>query len=163
MTNTEYVAGFYFSNDLTSVLLVRKAKPAWQKGKLNGIGGKVGGIRNMATGEIISEESPESTMVREFLEETGIKTKQSDWLRFCVLNCKPSRIHFYAIKSSYSVSDLAKFEGVAKDADPTNPEYIEHYYLAKLGGPVIPNLNWLIPMALNKLNNVDGSFDVLEC
>jgi hypothetical protein len=34
------VAGFLFRNNDTEVALIRKNKPDWQKGKLNGIGGK---------------------------------------------------------------------------------------------------------------------------
>jgi hypothetical protein len=37
----EYVCGFMFANDFTEVALIRKNKPEWQRGKLNGIGGKV--------------------------------------------------------------------------------------------------------------------------
>ena len=37
----EYVCGFLFSPDRKKVLLIRKRRPAWQAGKLNGVGGKV--------------------------------------------------------------------------------------------------------------------------
>ena len=37
----KYVAGFLFSNDYKYVALIKKEKPAWQKGKLNAIGGKI--------------------------------------------------------------------------------------------------------------------------
>ena len=36
----KYVAGFMFSEDRRLVALIRKSKPEWQKGKLNGIGEK---------------------------------------------------------------------------------------------------------------------------
>jgi 8-oxo-dGTP diphosphatase len=35
-----YVLGFMFSSDHSEVALIRKRKPEWQRGKLNGIGGK---------------------------------------------------------------------------------------------------------------------------
>lgn len=55
-----YVLGFAFDFDLEHVALIRKNRPKWQAGRLNGIGGKVD-----------EGEHPESAMVREFDEETG--------------------------------------------------------------------------------------------
>lgn len=66
-----YVLGFAFDYECPdlSVLLIRKAKPAWQKGKLNGVGGK-----------IEPGEKPLVAMVREFFEETTILTEEKDWI-----------------------------------------------------------------------------------
>jgi len=36
---TKYVVGFRFCGE--QVLLLRKQRPAWQNGKLNGVGGKI--------------------------------------------------------------------------------------------------------------------------
>jgi 8-oxo-dGTP diphosphatase len=36
-----YACGFLFSLDRTRVLLIRKRRPAWQAGRLNGVGGKI--------------------------------------------------------------------------------------------------------------------------
>jgi 8-oxo-dGTP diphosphatase len=57
----EYVCTFLFSEDRSRVLLIRKNRPAWQAGKLNGIGGK-----------IERGETPLEAARREFLEETGV-------------------------------------------------------------------------------------------
>ena len=35
-----YVVGFAFSADMSRVLLIRKNRPLWMAGKLNGIGGR---------------------------------------------------------------------------------------------------------------------------
>src|SRR5690242_7587733 len=76
-----YTVGFFFNEDLSKVLLIRKAKPPWQAGRLNGIGGSFEGT-----------ESPEKCMDREFLEETGndktlrlyLRTRflYRDWIKF---------------------------------------------------------------------------------
>jgi 8-oxo-dGTP diphosphatase len=65
---TEYVLGFAFNSDKDYVVLINKNKPNWQKGSLNGVGGKI------ETGE-----TEGNAMVREFYEETGVKTKSFEW------------------------------------------------------------------------------------
>lgn len=65
--NQLYVLGFAFTTD-GRVALIRKIKPAWQAGKLNGIGGKVE-----------ADEDSVSAMVREFREETGVSTPPQAW------------------------------------------------------------------------------------
>ena len=73
----DYVCGFAYAPrstvvaSTTHVLLLRKSKPAWQAGKLNGVGGKV------EIGETASH-----AMVREFFEETGIQSQMADWAVF---------------------------------------------------------------------------------
>ena len=63
-----YALGFAFNVGLTQVALIEKLKPDWQKGKLNGIGGKVNNFENYNL-----------AMVREFEEETGVKTQEGEW------------------------------------------------------------------------------------
>ncbi len=63
----EYVLGFVFekeshASDTPCVLLILKQRPAIQKGKYNGIGGKIEK----------SDRLPMLAMRREFVEETGI-------------------------------------------------------------------------------------------
>ncbi len=36
-----YVVGFCFNGDMSKVVLIQKNRPAWQVGKLNGVGGMV--------------------------------------------------------------------------------------------------------------------------
>lgn len=57
-----YCLGFVFYD--RKVLLLRKNRPKWQAGKLNGLGG-----------HIEDNESPWSAMQREFQEETGFDQK----------------------------------------------------------------------------------------
>lgn len=65
---TMYVLGFAF-DDLGRVALVRKNRPDWQRGKLNGIGGKVEpGDLNLLT-----------AMQRKFREEAGVNVPHTDW------------------------------------------------------------------------------------
>jgi len=57
----EYVLGFLFNEPADAVLLMKKLRPEWQAGFLNGIGGKVE-----------PGEPPAGAMVRECEEETGL-------------------------------------------------------------------------------------------
>lgn len=78
MSTTRYCLGFMFSEEVHTpkirqpvVVLIRKNKPKWQEGHLNGVGGKVE-----------ANEYPIYAMVREFEEETGVKTITDDWTHF---------------------------------------------------------------------------------
>ena len=57
----EYVVTFLFTMDYKSIWLIEKQKPAWQKGCLNGIGGK-----------IERGEAPQQAAIREIKEEAGV-------------------------------------------------------------------------------------------
>jgi len=70
-----YVAGFCFSTDSKYVALIRKNRPKWQAGKLNGIGGHVE----------LTDTNPRETMVREFKEETGLAIPYNKWENFVIL------------------------------------------------------------------------------
>ena len=72
-----YVLGFAFSQNKQNVLLIKKNRPAWQAGKLNGVGGK-----------IEEGETPAQAMVREFEEETGIKSTEADWQPYAHLGSR---------------------------------------------------------------------------
>jgi len=77
-----FVLGFAFSETAGSVLLVRKLRPEWQKGLLNGIGGK-----------IEKGESLLQAMHRECKEETGLSL---NWLRKGIIQGKHSAEEGYA-------------------------------------------------------------------
>lgn len=65
----EYVIGFLFSTGLDRVVLIKKNRPSFLAGKLNGVGGK-----------IEPDERPIDAMRREFFEETGFYVAR--WLKF---------------------------------------------------------------------------------
>lgn len=171
-----YVVGFLFSADGNRVVLVLKSKPAWQRGRLNGVGGKVEP----------SDASMRDAMIREWREETG-DTSEIDWRQFCTL---ASQI-VYDPKHDQRGWEIAFFAAVG-DADgvvdnqATGEEtlalwYIDadrcryvrpieqrlqlemyHREIAHAGKPV-PNLAWLLPMAWNFLSGADRvAFDVKE-
>lgn len=68
----KYVLGFAFTKDKSEIILIEKQKPDWQKGKLNGVGGKV-------EPDDVNETD---AMIREFREETGVDTSPEQWHKF---------------------------------------------------------------------------------
>jgi 8-oxo-dGTP diphosphatase len=140
-----YVCGFAFTNELQRVVLIQKTKPAWQKGKYNGVGGK-----------IEQGEEPIDAMVREFYEETGVTIAAAEWTQFAILENNDWIVYFYK-----AITD------VAANVQTTTEERVELIDLEHLlyeGGidRSVPNIQWLIPMALQNdvvLANVNYADD----
>jgi 8-oxo-dGTP diphosphatase len=121
-----YVVGFMFNPAENAVLLLRKNRPTWQVGKLNGIGGRVE-----------DGETPQQAMRRECVEEVGLDV--DSWNEFCVLSVGP------IMNASVMTDEL--------------PEVVNAFALPF---DVIPNLKWLIPMALSMRFERINYFDVQE-
>lgn len=126
MTGQAYVVGFLFREmPLAHVALIQKRKPEWQAGKLNGIGGKI---------EL--GESAEAAMRREFREETGADVLI--WQPFALLAWRSDMIHFFCARSDQTV------------IRSTTDEEVDWYPVSLLDRlPIIPNLRWLVPLALH--------------
>lgn len=124
-----YVAGFMFSRDKSLVLLVEKMTPAWQRGLLNGIGGK-----------IEAGEAPIEAMIREFAEETGVETTAEEWTEF---------VH-YICQDVYEVHFYRAFTDKIDSARTIEDEVISTFKSDCLPKNVIFNLNWLIPLSLDE-------------
>jgi len=124
-----YVTGFIFSEDLTHVVLLEKLSPSWQKGLFNGVGGK-----------IENDELPAQAMVRECEEETGVFIRENDWVHYVHLK-KPN---YFELDVFFAISDLAF------SAKSTEKEQVHILKINKLPKNIIPNLKWLIPLALDQ-------------
>ena len=123
---TQWVVGFLFRDECEAAL-VMKARPAWQAGKLNGVGGKVE-----------EGETPLAAMRREFLEEAGVAI--NDWREYARLSVAAGDIHFFVAHGEYTIASMTD-EGVG------------WYHVATLRElPVIENLRWLVPLALDREN-----------
>lgn len=122
----QYTCGFLFSEDGSRVLLIRKLKPAWQAGKLNGIGGKVE-----------AGETALCAMVREAREEAAL-TDAVAWQHFASIDGTDFHVSFYR---AFGDPDW----GSAQTAEP-----LEVHPSHDLPADVLPNLRWLIPLALDR-------------
>lgn len=120
----KYVVGFMFSESLLEVLLILKNKPSWQKGKYNGVGGKIEKF-----------EEPTDSMTREFWEETGVMYDK--WDEFLILRGDDWIVHFFR----------AADEKAFNHARSTTEEKIFRALSMGLPTNVIPNLRWIVPLA----------------
>lgn len=120
-----YVVGFCIFLPTNEVVLIKKEKPAWQKGLLNGVGGKV------EIGEVPSE-----AMVREFMEETGVKTQEKDWQLLSCLEDEFGTCNFYFMKSR----EVLPVRSIEKEQVVVVPA-------SNLPDNVVYNLRWMIPLA----------------
>lgn len=136
---THYVAEFMFDETLQNVALIRKLKPAWQKGKLNGIGGKVE-----------EGEAPYDAMVREFWEETDCNTVVSQWNQLAQLKGPDWQVDFYATRGTLAALNSATDEKVEVHPVKKVVQWLD----------VIENLTWLIPLAIDHLT--DGRPAIVE-
>lgn len=129
---TNYVAGFALDYAGTHVLLVRKNTPEWQRGLLNGIGGKVE-----------PEEGTYNAMVREWQEETGTYIGPADWRLLVTLHSGEHTIDFFTTRQS--IRYLETLHTHTNDVD----EDLELWNVLDLAarGDKIPNLAWLVPLA----------------
>lgn len=124
-----YVTGFLFSKNSSHIVLIEKLSPEWQKGFFNGVGGK-----------IEPGENAIDAMAREFNEETGVLIPAEQWQCYAQI-FRPSH---YDLDVFFAHSDLAF------NARTVEKEEVFVVELSKLPTNLIPNLNWLIPLALDK-------------
>ena len=128
------VCGFLFDESKEQVVLIHKQRPAWQKGRLNGVGGKVE-----------PGETPLQAMVREFEEETGVRIEE--WEEFGTLSDKA---HGFYVVFFRAVRPLDIVESVKSVTDEqvvlvqTSTMFEQH---------TIRNLRWVVPAAM------DGEID----
>ena len=123
---SQYVAGFMFDARYAEhVALIKKTKPPWQNGLLNGIGGK-----------IEPGESPAQAMVREFREETGCQTAADQWKFFVTISGSGWQV-FFAV----TAGEL----GLLKS---TTAEMVQVLDMSAITSwNLVPNLCWILPLA----------------
>lgn len=123
---TEYVLGFMFSEDFEQVALIRKNRPEWQAGLLNGIGG-----------HIEPEELPHDAMVREFKEEAGVDI--TSWVPYAKMIAEGR----FAVYVFYCSGNLNKLKTMTD-------EPIVNIWVSELCmETTVESLPWLIPLALD--------------
>jgi 8-oxo-dGTP diphosphatase len=120
------VIGFLFDGR-GNFLLIEKNHPAWQKGRLNGIGGK-----------IERGETPLQAMIREFREEAGAAV--TFWREFALVTGDGYKLYLYTAKENVKLNPTP-------DEGPIN-----WYPVDNLPPNILLNMRFLIPMADYKFN-----------
>ncbi len=143
-----YVLGFPFYKDMTQqfveqatrILLLKKRKPPSHKGLLNGFGGKI---------EEEKKETAVEAMVREFKEETGLATEHKEWALFAVLEGKDYKV--FCFMAWMEEARLTKAHNAVEAC----------HYINVNGLPynVVPDLRYLIPLALDRTKAVVNIYD----
>lgn len=131
-TMQTYTVGFIFNPSLERVLLIEKLRPAWQKGKLNGIGGK-----------IEPNEESAACVAREAHEECGLATKKHEWTPVVAMQGPDWAVDVYA----------HVYAGNTTDAITKEDEKVEWFDVAALPAHTMTNLPWMIHLAVDKLKN----------
>ena len=114
-----FAMGYLFDGK-GNVALIRKNRPDWQKGRLNGIGGK-----------IEKGEAPLQAMVREFREEAGAAVM---WRQFAELTGDGYRLYCFTAKDKVEITTMTD-------------EEVGWYPVDDLPANVLANARFLIPMA----------------
>jgi 8-oxo-dGTP diphosphatase len=136
----KYVIGFVFDLKNQKVMLIKKNRPASQKGLLNGVGGKVEGPAEDA--------DPVLAMVREAKEESGFESESKDWHLFHnELHISGNDLYFFVT----STEDLASKVKTTTDEVIFLVDYAldwKRNFNRVVGtAQMMYNLNWLLPMA----------------
>ena len=145
----KYVLGFAFWRD--QVALIYKTKgPEYVLDTWNGIGGK-----------IEADETGSAAMSREFFEETGLQIDSGRWGLFASQDGDSQDGSEYSLRM-YSVhlpweDDFTNIENTEGDGEIVNWTPVEYIRNGMLKVP--PNLNWIIPLALD---GTTGFLDIRE-
>lgn len=135
-----YVVGFMFDDQLQQVCMIRKNRPIWQDGKLNGIGGR-----------IMDLECPIHAMVREFEEETGVKTLAATWAHVVTLRFPYAEIEVFAAQNTLALDQ----------ARTTTDEQVMKVlsYPAAINSPgygFVENVPPLVALSMQRLTDREG-------
>jgi 8-oxo-dGTP diphosphatase len=154
MAIQNYVVGFMFNPVYSEVVLIRKTKPAWQRGLLNGVGGKVEPGEDFLT-----------AMNREFEEETGVHGLK--WKKFAEIIIPNTNDPTFERGDPAHNIILAMFstKGNISKCTTTTEEQIEIHKVDAVMDycDLVPNLRWIIQMARSfEFGERAKSFEVYE-
>ena len=146
-----YVLGFMFSPRHDFVVLIKKAKPTWQAGLLNGVGGKIELVPGWRGWLLRRREPASRAMVREFWEETGVHTLQAEWQKFCTIRGNFGEVACFVARSAVVGIEVRSM--TAELVLNVNSETFGHY-------PTIDNLPALVGLAKAKLTGHTGQVTI---
>ncbi len=136
----DMVLGFVFDEKGYFTLLIRKNKPAFLAGMWNGLGGKIED----------EDAGSKDAIAREVEEEAGVVIPRKEWSVFGMMHEHGShKVHLLRAFVPWKVLEAAEM----KETEELTITPIDRA-VSTLN--VVPNLRWLIPLALDKtVNNAD--------
>lgn len=122
-----YTLAFIFNEDLSKILLIEKNRPEWQKGFLNGIGGKCE-----------PNEPPLQCINREVFEECGLNNIIFN--KIGIIDGIEYVVYVYNARISHKIFNVA----ISK-----TDEKISSYDIKNLESKnLLPSVKYLIPIAM---------------
>lgn len=137
----KFTVGFLFTPDLEKVLLIHKIAPEWQKGKLNGLGGKID-----------KGEGGMTCFLREIEEESGIVLDKKKVRLMGSLKGVDWQVYVFGVI----------FHGKIFEAVTYEKEKIEWFDVNQLPAKCLPNLQWMIPFIRNELKDMKGNSFLID-
>jgi len=134
-----YTLGFVVFRGVNKILLMEKRKPEFQKGFLNGLGGKPE-----------DDEGFTDCIIREIEEESGLKTNTKDWNYFCKMVGADWEVYCFI-----SMLDHKRMEGISTKEE----EKIVILDLNKINTcypNLLGNIPWLVGMGIDSIMNKDA-------
>jgi 8-oxo-dGTP diphosphatase len=110
------------------VLLIQKRRPAWQVGKLNGLGGKID-----------EGETPLEAVRREVREEAGLDIEEGQFREFAVMEGDEWRVYCFTVEHN----------GIWFHQTLTD-ELVGIYHAGNLPENCLPSVRHLVPLALDR-------------
>lgn len=130
----EYAVGFVHTDD--AVALIRKDRPEWQAGFLNGIGGK-----------LEKGETPLEAMIRECKEEAGRYV--GPWEHFLTLEGTTARVFCFAVYDE-DKEHIYKLEQQPGESEPIEVWFMNWLNTGIEESETVPNLKWIIPLMMQR-------------
>jgi len=125
----KYCLGFVFDEQLKNVMLIKKEKPTWQRGQLNGLGG-----------HIYNKEWASHAMQRTCLAESGMNIQ--DWTKVYLMDFDNCELYVFV-----AVADLSK-------ATTMTGEEIKIMPIADFGNfKLVAHTSRLLQCALDTITN----------
>lgn len=128
--------------------MIRKERPDWQMGRLNGVGGRI-------------EQDKDgfdtvNAMRRECAEEIGLDIEQARWKHVCTLLDESIHHNIVFVFVAIHCTDTAlPLDRAIRQMTDEKPLVVACKIVFQLDGETLPNLRWLIPMAQNALRGKD--------